>query len=50
MRIGILVFQRSFVGAFVHTIQPEDAGPILTVEEVAGRLDARIVELLSSSD
>ncbi|MGD2252943.1 MAG: hypothetical protein PVF70_08530 [Anaerolineales bacterium] len=50
MRIGIVVFQRSFVGAFVHTFQPESTGPIVTAEEVAGRLDARIVELLSSSE
>jgi hypothetical protein len=49
-RIGIVLFQRGFVGAFVHTVYPESSGAIVYVDDVARRLDARIMELLAAND
>jgi hypothetical protein len=50
LEINAVLFQRGFIGAFVHVIYPEGSGGIISVEEVARRLDARIMELLAAID
>lgn len=50
MRIDVAVFRRDIVGAFVVAMYLDGDEPVVTVEEVARRLDARIVEVLPPED
>jgi hypothetical protein len=50
MRMDVTIFRRDIVGAFVLVMYLEGDDPIVTLDEIANKLDDRIVEVLPLGD
>lgn len=48
-RMDIVVFRRGIVGAWIIVYYPEGEIPVVSVDELARRLDARIIDVVGSS-